>query len=213
MLLNADMETLKLEKIQQAEEFFNHIGKKDLRFFGIAGSVSYEPNSADDVDIFIITERGKLWKVLLKSFLARRKVGNESICISLTMDEEFAANLFRKEAEYVVASDAVHVIRLFGATYYENLLSISPFVERYFPNQIKGTVYLPDCVPTWLDSIFNCALFLLLAPYLIIRSLRNSRRLSKVDLEREFKVRIGVGHFYFDSVKYRNLKMKKEGGI
>lgn len=210
MILNAEMESLKSEKIHQAEAFFEHIGKKDLRFFGIAGSVSYEPNSVDDVDIFIITERCKLWKVLLKTFLARRKFGNDSICISLTMDEEFAFDLFRRDAEYVVASDAVHVIQLYGSTYYERLLSVSPFVERYFPNRSKGDNYEPYCKTSGIASVINFSIFLLLAPYLIMRSLRNSRRLSKINIERKFNARTGIHHFYLDSVKYSNLKL--EGG-
>ncbi len=210
MIINAEIEALKLEKIRQAEDFFNYLGKDDLRFFGVAGSVSYAPNLADDVDIFIITERCKLWKILLKAFLARRRIGNQSLCISLTMDEEFAEELFSRDAEYVVASDAVHVIRIFGSAYYESLLSKSPFVERYFPNRIKGEGISPECSHSGIAPFLNFFIFLSLAPYLIFRSLRNSKKLSKINVERRFMARTGIHHFYLDSEKYRNLKLKKE---
>ncbi len=212
MILNAEMSPLKLEKIHQAEVFFDHLGSKDLRFFGIAGSVSYEPESVDDVDIFIITDRGKLWKVLLKAFITRRRVGNEAICISLTMDESYAADLFARDAEYVVASDAVHVIPLFGDTYYETLLTASPFIERYFPSRKKSQD--DDVLRSGSERMFpllNYFIFILLAPYLIIRSLRNSRILSKTNEERNFQAKTGIHHFFLDSVKYRNLKRKKGG--
>ncbi len=210
---NVEISALRSEKLQQAQLFFNKLGSRDLKFIGVAGSVSYEPRSEeDDVDIFIIAERGKLWKVLLKAFLARRMLGDKDICISLTMDEEFAENLYRRDAEYVVASDAVHVIPLFGSEYYEMLLSISPFVERYFPGHMRKVDSLYDSRPLSFPSISDYIIFLVLGPYLIMRSLKNNKVLMKTNIEKCFRVRTGFRYFYLDSVKYGNLK-KKGGDI
>ncbi|MCL4337492.1 MAG: hypothetical protein M1129_04205 [Candidatus Thermoplasmatota archaeon] len=206
---NVEISALRSEKLQQAQLFFSRLGSRDLKFIGVAGSVSYGPSSAeDDVDIFIIAERGKLWKVLLKAFLARRLLGNKDICISLTMDEVYAEDLYRRDAEYVVASDAVHVIPLFGSEYYDMLLSISPFVERYFPARLRKGDSVPDSRPPSVPSLLDYIIFLVLGPYLIMRSLKNNKGLMKTNIEKCFRVRTGFRHFYLDSVKYANLKKK-----
>lgn len=208
---NAEIKTLRSEKLYQAKQFLAHLGVKDMRFIGVAGSVSYEPQSLDDVDIFIITESGKLWKVLLKAFIARRLHGNDDICLSLTMDEVFAHALFRKDAEYVVASDAVHVVPLFGSEYYNSLLSISPFVERYFPGKVRLEEQAFEPSQPMASLILNSLIYMVLGPYLVINSMRNNRRFSRADKERGFKAKTGFHHFYLDSVKYNNLKKRKDG--
>ena len=66
-------------KISIARKFFKLLGTRNLVFLGISGSVSYEPEPDDDVDIFIITSAGKLWSTIIRAIIVRRMFDFDSI--------------------------------------------------------------------------------------------------------------------------------------
>lgn len=206
------VDDLRALKLSQATEFFTHLGERDIRFLGVSGSVSYVPSDNDDVDIFIICEKNRLWKVLCRAFLLRRRLHLKDICLSLTIDEGYASEIFRRDAEYVVASDSVHVIPLYGSEYYRSLLAGSPFIRRYFP-QVSESAVSAEVNVKEVFHPSNFVFFFILAPYLLIKSWRECRRLCHTDPDRRFDVRIGLNHFFLDTVKYNRLKEELSGGV
>lgn len=195
-------------KLEKARYFFKHLPLKNIRFVGVAGSVSYVPREDDDIDIFLICSNGKLWGVLLEALIVRRRLRMDDICISLCMDADYAVNLFSREAEYVVASDAVHVIPLHGSTFYRRLLSGSPMVRKYYP-ELAGDQVIHATEERGRYSALECFAYLFIAPYLILRSLMGNHRIIAQGRDGSFRTRVGYHHFYFDSVKYERLR--KEG--
>lgn len=202
--------TPKAEKLQIAEKFCRSVIAKDIVFLGVSGSVSYAPSEDDDIDIFIICREGKLWPVLFRAFLVRRKLGLKDICISLSMDEGYASDLFSRQAEYVVASDAIHVIPLYGSNYYHHLLSSSPFIARYFPEYNRPESQ-ENFHPVRNFNSFGNFIFVFLAPFLFLKSMIINHRIAKSDPSKSFSTKIGLHHYYYDSAKYKRLKQMNEG--
>ena len=198
---------LKALKLKQAQEFHSLLGDRGIRFIGVSGSVSYEPAADDDIDIFVICESGSLWKVLFRAFFLRRRYHFKDICLSLAMDENFASSIFCREAEYVVAEDSVHVVPLYGGDYYSRLLASSPFIRKYFP-KLYGPADPQHIQNKPTTDFLNLFLFAFLGSYLYIKSWRECHYLRSTNPERAFDVKIGLGHFYFDTVKYRKLKIE-----
>lgn len=196
-------------KLNRAAEFFRHLGNRNLAFAGVSGSVSYSPEENDDIDIFLICRCGKLWVVLLRAFLARRRLHMHDICLSLSMDEKYAGKLFSSDAERVVAADAIHVVPLHGREYYDGLLSVSPFVSKYYP-EYHGTAAKRNYPVKNNPGLLDILAYIFVGPYLIINSLRNNRRCVKADSSSGFRPRIGLHHFYLDSDKYNGLKLSQE---
>ena len=195
-------------KLNRAAEFFRHLGNRNLAFAGVSCSVSYTPEENDDIDIFLICRCGKLWFVLLRAFLARRRLRMDDICLSLSMDEKYAGQLFSGDAERVVASDAIHVVPLHGGEYYDGLLSISPFVSKYYP-EYHGVPSKRNYSFKKSPGLLDFLAYIFVGPYLIINSLRNNHRCVKLDSGSGFRPRIGLHHFYLDSDKYNGLKLSE----
>ncbi|MCL6090976.1 MAG: hypothetical protein M1393_08065 [Candidatus Thermoplasmatota archaeon] len=199
-------------KLERAKIFLNHFGLKGIKFAGVSGSVSYTPVESDDIDIFIISSNGKLWPVLLRAFVLRRMLGMDDICISLTMDEKFADEMFSQEGDYLLASDSYHVIPLIGKNYYDSLLSKSPFIRSYIP-QWRSESTLVDTNTGPSAHILNVLLFMILAPFIYIKTARNEKKsVLKVGNEGRYRAVLGIHKFYLDTQKYHDLKEKLSGG-
>ncbi|MCL5783316.1 MAG: hypothetical protein M1476_05350 [Candidatus Thermoplasmatota archaeon] len=199
-------------KLERAKVFLDRFGFRGIKFAGVSGSVSYMPVESDDIDIFIISGNGNLWPVLLRAFVLRRLLGMDDICISLTMDEKFAVEMFSQEGDYLLASDSYHVIPLFGKNYYDSLLSKSPFIRNYVPQwRPEGT---PADVNTGLSVHFlNIMIFLILAPFIYIKTARNEKKsVLKVGNEGRYRAVLGIHKFYLDTQKYHELKERLSGG-
>ena len=157
------MSQSKTRKIEQAVNFSGLLKKKWVKFIGISGSVSYEPKEDDDVDVFIISEKRKLWTVILRSLITRRIIRDNEICLSLFMDADYAADFYSGSMSPLKKMDAKKVIPLHGSEYYQELLNRMKFHSNK-DNDQNATIL----------GIIDFAVFLFLAPFLYIKTQINS---------------------------------------
>ncbi len=197
---------LKDELISRGFNFLSLLGKRNILFSGISGSVSYEPGEEDDIDIFLITSRDRLWSTLLRAFIIRIINRDSRICLSLILDSLDAESMFTGKGDFVMASDSVHVIPYRGEEFYHGLLSRSPFVQKYFPGRGTSNISsLRDDKPRF--NPLEPASFLLLSAWLTLKSLYHNHMFRRNGrYEDVFRPVILPHSFYFDSVKYHHLK-------
>ncbi|MHB8371839.1 MAG: hypothetical protein ACYDAO_03320 [Thermoplasmataceae archaeon] len=193
---------IKKEKILLAKAFSESLAKKPVKFIGISGSVSYEPSKEDDVDVFIISERGRLWTVILKSMIMRRFQNSKDICLSLFMEEEYAIKFFSKEMSPLKLNDAKMVIPLHGEEFYSNLLN-----KKETPKE--ETIKKINIIPFFLDFF----IFVMLAPFIYIKTTINSHKdVREKGLSAMFRAKLSMKFFYLDSEKYRNIEREFNEG-
>jgi len=193
------------EKISIARKFFKLLGTRNLLFLGIAGSVSYNPEPDDDVDIFIITSAGKLWPTIIRAMVIRRIYKLEPICLSLCLDSISAKRMFDESSDFIVARDSLHVLPLFGHSYYNQLVRGSQLIMKFFPEEFNNidTVTFPPGRSGPQDYV----LYLFSAVYLEVKGLLNNHRYEIANEGGKcFKTVLGFHRFYLDSVKYQKLR-------
>ncbi|WP_393970865.1 hypothetical protein OXIME_001107 [Oxyplasma meridianum] len=196
---------IKDSKICVAREFFKLLGTRDLLFLGISGSVSYDPEPDDDVDIFIITKSWKLWITIIRAMIIRRIHGLYPICLSLCLDSVSAKKMFDESRDFIVAMDSLHVIPLFGDSYYNKLMRGSKLIKNFFPDEFKA--YEIPVLEHARFNLQNCALYFFSAVYLELKGLiHNHRYESENKREKCFKTVLGFHSFYLDSIKYQKLR-------
>ncbi len=203
----SDYSDLKREKILYAERYSKLVGRKNLLFLGISGSVSYEPAEPDDVDIFIISRNSSLWLLLTRCFVLRRLYGFRDICLSLILDERSAYEMYSKGLSSLRKQDALKVIPLVGSGYYSDLLShtlgdgISGKIEAVSSSERAGALV------RFLDMIA----FIFVSPVIYIKSLRTSS-IDRKDGKGTggFATILSRGFFYFDSEKYHAISRNME---
>jgi len=193
------------EKISIARKFFKLLGTRNLLFLGIAGSVSYNPEPDDDVDIFIITSAGKLWPTIIRAMVIRRIYKLEPICLSLCLDSISAKRMFDESSDFIVARDSLHVLPLFGHSYYNQLVRGSQLIMKFFPeefNYIETATFTPG-----RSGPQDYVLYLFSAVYLEVKGLLNNHRYETANEGGKcFKTVLGFHRFYLDSVKYQKLR-------
>lgn len=195
------------EKIQQGFEFLRKLGTRDILFSGISGSVSYLPSEEDDVDIFIISERNRLWITLLRAFVIRILNRDGQICISLTMDDLGAHSMFTSQGDYLMASDSIHVIPYHGDGYYRTLMGDSPFIRRFYPEYADYQGQSGSERKFSRTGVMEAICFILLSSWLIIKEMLHNRRLENAGRnDDKFRTVIDPHTFYLDSNKYSELR-------
>ncbi len=191
----------------QGMRFLDRLGKKNILFSGISGSVSYTPGEDDDIDIFLITDNNRVWSTLLRALLLRITNRNRRICLSFIADRSFAVSLFSGQGDYVMASDAVHMIPFQGMKFYEGLLSISPFVRKYFPEEASEPAGGMTGRKRRFRGPIEYFCFLSLSCWLILKSMYHNRQyIREGKRESIFRPVVSPHAFYFDSVKYHDLR-------
>lgn len=203
-------DSIRESKISAAREFSARLGTRNLIFFGISGSVSYEPAAEDDVDIFLITRAGKLWSTVIRAILIRRLFGFDSICLSLCLDTVSADTLFNQSDDFIVAKDSLNVIPLYGKTYYENLLNGSLLIRKFFPERFRPTGN--DKQQENRSSPLEYLLYIPSSVFLILKGLvHNHRYRARLSPDSCFKTVLGFHRFYLDSAKYQKLRRMYSG--
>ena len=202
----------KNSKIRTATNFISLLPKSDILFAGISGSVSYEPEPGDDVDIFLITKPGKLWKTMAIAFILRRKGDFDDICLSLCLDAIYAEHMFSMDRGVLIADDAVHVIPLYGENYYLKLIAASRMSLMYFPGLFSPLTVLPHYER--MRSLMNYLFFLIIGPVQMIKAMMwNHDKEARNEPEQRYTLFEGPDHFYFDSARYQRLRLEREGSI
>ena len=208
------------EYVRSAKAFFAWNKDSSSRLVAISGSTSYlSPRPNDDLDFFIVSEKGKLWIQLFKSLLLARTFrlfhrSSPRICFSYVADEAFAEKEFATE-DPLLARDALNVLLLQGEEYYQRLVQRNKWISDYFPKLYKLRTESrqidterPRIIKSSLGGrSLNLLLFFCVGHYIRIKSYLLNRRFLRSGQTRSlFTVKSGLDHCIFESVHYSRLR-------
>ncbi|RMG64624.1 MAG: hypothetical protein D6715_09445, partial [Calditrichaeota bacterium] len=111
-----------------------------VRFVGLTGANAFEScPRQDDVDLFIITTRRRLWLCYLGIVLFSRALRKrELLCVNYLVDED---HLTIAQQNYYSAVQLIHMIPLTPNAMGTRLLAANRWVYRFLPN---APDHLPD---------------------------------------------------------------------
>ncbi len=201
-----------MRKIIYARNFSAALNSPDIKFTGISGSVSYEPEEGDDVDIFIVTEDNSLWLVLLKALLMRRLLRMHDICLSLCIEQSYAKKLFAEMTDPLILRDSMHVIPMQGTPFYEDLLSSNPKFPGYSSYTNEANLKA-NSAAKFSHRIFSALLFVPVATFLVLKGLAVNHHFRNMGREVEaFNTVIGRNCFFLDTDKYKLMRSSLKRG-
>lgn len=206
--------------VRFAKAFFAWNKDSSPRLVAISGSTSYlSPRPNDDLDFFIVSEKGKVWIHLFKSLLLARTFrlfhrGSPRICFSYVADEDFAEKNFAT-GDPLLARDALNVVLLRGEEYFQRIVQQNKWISSYFPKLYKLRtegrqidIKRPLVIESSLSTrILNLLLFFCVGHYVRIKShLLNRHFLHSGKTHSLFTVKSGLDHCIFESVHYSRLR-------
>jgi hypothetical protein len=202
-----------------ASKFASLARGRGARVLSVSGSTSYlSVSPTDDLDFFLIARKDALWPSLVKRLLLARVfriVENESpdLCLSYVVDESFALKEFTSLQDGLFARDALAARVLRGRAYYDSLLGASQWMGRYFPKLYSERVRHSEKTITeqTKSSVFariaNYFLFIVAGNYIKTKSRLLNRKYAKQGRNSSlFKVRIGLDHCIYESLRYLQLR-------
>lgn len=209
------------EKVLDAKRFADLLWNSApfVKTLAVTGSVAYANVSPhDDVDIFLITERNRLWITLLVAYLLLRLVrilglnNGTEICLSYVHDETGFLSESKKKRTLLYARELLSTDILHGFEYYRWMLEENGWVGHVYPSAYakklaelssfseadgKRVIHRKSVFSkkkqglrgTFLD-ILNLATFRLLEAYLRLKGYLRNLAFSKS----------GEGHRLFDTI-------------
>jgi hypothetical protein len=103
-----------------------------VRMVALSGACAHGNATDHDVDVFLVTSRGRAWLVCLALTVLSRLVGvRRSLCLNYIVDEQALAFEAR---DLFTASEAVGMRLLAGPATYARLLAANAWIFDRFPN-------------------------------------------------------------------------------
>jgi hypothetical protein len=104
-----------------------------VRMIAFSGSTAHRNmTTTADVDLFLITEDGKLWATYLVAMVwAKMKGLRKTLCMNY-MISDAALPLFEHDA--FTAQQIASLKPIYGKKTYDRFIAANPFVARWFPN-------------------------------------------------------------------------------
>lgn len=200
-------ESVRTEKMWQAEKFASFLNSPLVLFAGVTGSVSYVPRQMDDVDLFIISRNNGLWRCMFRAYLTRFLARTGEVCLSLNMDMEYALSMFSETRDPLVASDSVHVVPILGRELYGDLLSVSPYIAEKYPRVVAGKCFQgPQKASGLLGHALDWVFFIALAPAVYMKALIVNWFRRKNHGLMTYRIVIGRHCLFFDNLRYEIIR-------
>ena len=193
---------------------------------GITGSTAYgEPQTGDDLDLFVVTRRGSLWIFLATTYLSLRlhrwsgaSDGRPLPCFNLVLEDLSAQREFGRPQGFLFARESLAVRLLEGDDYYGHLLGRAPWIGEWFPRlYAERARSLPGRRPAPAPALaraLNAVIFPWLASYLQLAGLwRSSRRESSGRGAGSFRTVTGPGQLAFRSQRFEQIRRAYEPNL
>jgi hypothetical protein len=208
-----------IANITLARVLSSRLGGKDALVFAVSGSTSYRSASVhDDIDLFCVTPRGKMWVFLAKVLVRTRALyllrkSSRSINVSCVMDEEYARTMFSTDQGPLFARDALMAEVVHGREAYDGLLESASWMGLYFPKLYGLRKSLgrakrrgQPSTPIHL-GITNLFLYFVIGSYIRLKARLHNRLLVREGKRSSlFIPRIGFDHLFYESERYLTLK-------
>ena len=130
-----------------------------VRLVGLSGGCAHENATDGDVDVFLVTRRGRAWAVYLALIAASRLLGvRRTLCINYVVDE---SELALPERDVFTASELVGLRPLAGPQTYYRLVQVNDWVAGWFPNffherHVSDAGGVPPAGgPRWLERVLD----------------------------------------------------------
>jgi glycosyltransferase involved in cell wall biosynthesis len=132
--IRADREKISDEAIRQVEPHLRTIASMPfVRMLAFSGATAHRNMSAaEDIDLFMIVEDGKLWAVFLMFMIwAKVKGLRNRLCVNYVISDA-ALPLYEHDA--FTAEQVISLKPFYGKSVYNRLIAMNGFVYRCFPN-------------------------------------------------------------------------------
>lgn len=222
ILKSTEQKALANTRLALARDFTSQLTKVCpwVRLAGVTGSVAYEGSKPeDDIDIFLVVERRRLWVTLLAALLMarmdRHRQGTPPIfCFNRIDDVDHCLEIFRTLQDALFAREALNLKVLVGEDYYHELLGQAPWMGDIFPRLYGArlddghpprTFTATPGGPHW--TLLDLLAFLGLGPFLWLQGLLRNRRLgSKGRPDLQFRTVVRRGYCAYESGKFDDLR-------
>lgn len=196
-----------------------------LKLAAVSGSVAYKnAKELDDIDIFLVTEPGRLWLAIfnalllariynIKGYMARRPI---NFCLSYAVDSGRCEKEFARRRTPLFAREVLSIRTLLGFNYYASLVVRNHWIAKRFPRLFKArlgnTPNQPDEDPSpphsLLGGFINLFLCMVLSRFLALKGLiRNIKYLKAGRTEDLFEVITAEDACMYNSRRYSEINM------
>ena len=130
-----------------------------VRMVAFSGATAHRNmNSVEDVDLFIVAERGKLWLVFLTAMIWAKLRGLRKIFCMNYLVSDAALPLFDHDA--FTAQQMASLKPIYGKSHYDRFIEANPFVRRHFPNfdQARHREVYPEIQASPLKGVLESCL-------------------------------------------------------
>lgn len=125
-----------LERHQDVLSFV--AGLRTVRLAALSGGCAHDAADDGDIDIFVVTEPGSLWRTLLRSTLvAKRRGWRKLLCLNYLVDTTALALPWR---DFYGAFELISLRPFKGEAALAELIAANPWVESMFPNFFRSRV-------------------------------------------------------------------------
>jgi len=116
-----------------------------VRMVALSGACAHENATDDDVDVFLITGRGRAWTVTLLLMIASKLAGlRRTLCLNYVLAED---GLALPERDAFTASELVALRPLAGGETYRRFVGANAWVADRHPNFFAGHERESEAVP------------------------------------------------------------------
>lgn len=217
------------ERVRLAESFVPRLERlcPGLELLAISGSTAFggaEPE--DDVDIFLVTSRGRMWVELLMAMAIAKldrmgRPGTPTFCFNRVTELEPCRSVFARPGDALFAREALSLKVLHGDERFRELLRSAAWMEDHFPNLYHGAVHAdPRGISLHAESgsavwsLANVVGFLVLAPYLWLAGIVRNRRLRRQgNAGALFRTVVRYRFFSYESNKFEALRAQYLGAF
>ncbi|MEO8361542.1 MAG: hypothetical protein ABI672_16025 [Vicinamibacteria bacterium] len=113
-------------------------GLRTVRLAALSGGCAHDAADDGDIDVFVVTEPGALWRTLLRSTLVAKKRGwRKLLCLNYLVDTTALALPWR---DFYGAFELISLRPFKGEAAFAELIAANPWVESMFPNFFRSRV-------------------------------------------------------------------------
>jgi len=129
-----------------------------VKLVALSGACAHDNAADDDVDVFLVTRRGRAWAVSLALTLLAKAAGvRRTLCLNYLVDEDAMA---LPERDVFTAFEIVGLKPLAGRSAYRRFVDANRWAAERFPNffarhqELSESVPEPAC-PRWLEVVLD----------------------------------------------------------
>jgi predicted nucleotidyltransferase len=210
-----------------AETFVSQLKRRsgNVKLMAVCGSVAYgNAVESDDIDLFLITEKNRLWLFILRGLILARAFNikaaiygkKTNFCLSYVADERHIEDEIMHNRSKLFARELLSTRVLVGKNYYNKLLERAKWIRHLYPKLYfsKLTMQQNETVPKSdgrlqiiTKDILDLLVFAALGNYLSLAAFRlNLKYRKKRKMHDLFEAKISKSSCVYTSKRYHELE-------